>query len=90
MAIDAASNVADKRRIALPADLVQARKATREKDTRLAAEVRDCLNWARDASAWTLSHTIICQAPIVLTPVGNGAGVAYECWSEARGSRWTG
>lgn len=85
VAIDAVSGVAAERGIALPGDLVATRQAVREADTGLAATAWACGACALDAASCRLSATLVCQAPMVLTPAGDIAGLSTEAWHAARG-----
>lgn len=85
VAIHAVSDVADERGIALPPDLIATRDADRVNDTGLLASARACAACALDAAACDLSATLICQAPMVLTPAGDLVGIGTEAWHAAWG-----
>lgn len=85
LAIDAVSDIATERGLALPPDLVAARDAAKAADQSLVAQAQSCLACALDASQCPLSATLVCQAPMVLTPLGDLAGVSTEAWHAAWG-----
>ena len=78
VAIDAVGGVADERGIALPPDLIATRDADRAEDTGLLAAVGGCAACMVDAASCALSAQLLCQAPMVLTPIGDLYGVASE------------
>lgn len=83
LAIDAVSGIARERALALPPELIAARDAARAADNSSWAETRACLACALDASSCPLSATLICQAPMVVTPLGDVAGLLSEAWHAA-------
>lgn len=78
LAIEAVEGVARDRGIALPPGLEARRRADWDADHGIRATASACLSCAVDAATCTLSATLICQAPMVLTPLGDIAGAATE------------
>lgn len=78
VAIDAVSGVAEEHKITLPPDLIAARDADRAADTSFLANLGGCALCAVDAAQCHLSAQLLCQVPIVATPVGDVVGVASE------------
>lgn len=85
LAIDALSGLATERGIALPPDLVAARNAARADDTSLLSRAGTCLACAWNASNCPLSAILVCQAPMVVTPLGDVIGLGNEAWHAAWG-----
>lgn len=86
LAIDAVLGVARERGIALPADLIAASDAARAEDVSYLAQARACVTCALDPASCPLSSTLLCQAPMTLTPLGDVAGVSTEAWHTAIGT----
>jgi hypothetical protein len=78
VAIDAVSGVADERGIALPPDLTAARESARAEDAGLLAAVGGCATCMVSAARCELSAQLLCQVPMVLTPIGDLYGIASE------------
>ena len=78
LAIRAVQDVATERQIPLAPDLITAINAAWATDDSWAASAQSCLNCAIDPSQCELSATLICQAPMALTPAGDIAGIAIE------------
>lgn len=78
LAIDAVRAVAAEQGTALPADLVARIDQAYRDDSSLLATAADCAACAWDPAQCPLSATLICQAPMVLTPLGDLAGLALE------------
>jgi hypothetical protein len=86
LAIDALSGIAGERHIALPPDLIAARDAARARDTSLISRAGTCLACAWNAENCPLSALLICQAPMVVTPLGDVMGLGNEAWHAAAGA----
>lgn len=76
LAIDALTSLAENRAIPLPPDLLARRDALLAQDTGFLAAAGACLACAWDPSACGLSSELLCQVPMVLTPVGDVTGLA--------------
>ncbi|MFC2969299.1 hypothetical protein [Acidimangrovimonas pyrenivorans] len=87
LAIAAVEGVAERRAIALPADLAAARQAAWDEDHSWSATAGKCAACAIDAASCELSAVLICQAPMVLTPLGDIAGVGSESWHYLTGAQ---
>jgi len=78
LAIRALEGVAAERAIPLAPDLTTALAEAWEQDSGFWASAGGCLACAYDPAECTLSAELLCQAPMVLTPFGDIAGVAKE------------
>ncbi len=78
VAIKALTALAEERSIVLPANLVDAIAAADDDDHGLSAWALSCANCAYDARQCPLSPVLACQAPAVLTPLGDVLVVARE------------
>lgn len=78
LAIRAIEGVAAERAIPLPADLTTAMAEAWEQDSGFWASAGGCLACAYDPAQCTLSAELLCQAPMVATPLGDIAGLAKE------------
>lgn len=76
LALDALADLAVERGIALPPDLLETLRITREDDHGYYAQAASCAACAYDVTQCSLEQVMICQAPIALTPIGDIAGVA--------------
>ena len=76
IAIDALTEVAAERAVALPPDLIAARDAARATDDGWAHRTAACAACAYDPAVCSLSNVMICQVPVALTPLGDIAGLA--------------
>lgn len=84
-AIDGVAEIATNRAIPLPGDLVARIDKARAEDNGMLARAGGCLACAWNAENCQLSAQLICQAPMVLTPLGDLGGVTGEAWHAARG-----
>ena len=87
LAIAAVEGVARRRSIALPPDLVAMRQAAWDGDHSWTATAGKCAVCLIDAAQCELSAVLICQAPMVLTPLGDVAGLGAESWHYLTGAR---
>ncbi|MDP3339037.1 hypothetical protein [Frigidibacter sp.] len=78
LAIRAIEGVADERGLAIPPDLTDSIAAAWDQDSGFWASAGGCLACAYDPAQCTLSAELLCQAPMVATPLGDIAGVAKE------------
>ncbi|MZQ88674.1 hypothetical protein GVY41_05785 [Frigidibacter albus] len=78
LAIRAIEGVAAERGLPLPPDLGADLAAAWEQDSGFWATAGGCLACAYDPAECTLSAELLCQAPMVATPLGDIAGVAKE------------
>ncbi|WP_164738088.1 hypothetical protein [Frigidibacter oleivorans] len=85
IAIRAVEEVAAERGIPLPPDLTGDIAAAWAADSGFLARARDCAACAYDPADCTLSATLICQAPMIVTPAGDVAAVANEGFAYATG-----
>lgn len=85
LAIAAIEGVAAEQGVALPPDLVARRQAAWDAHTGLWTRLGDCAACAADPAACSLSAELFCQAPMVLTPLGDVAGLARAGWDAATG-----
>ena len=76
LAIDALSAMAAERDISLPPDLIARRDTLLSQDSGFFASAGACIACAWDPRACGLSAELLCQAPMVLTPVGDLTGLA--------------
>lgn len=76
IAIDALTDLAIERAIDLPADLIDRPTLARDTDFGLLAQATACALCAYDAGQCTLSQVLACQAPVVLTPIGDLLGIS--------------
>ncbi|MDE3122053.1 MAG: hypothetical protein KGK00_09780, partial [Paracoccaceae bacterium] len=86
LAIDAVRDVAAERQVPLPPDLTAAIATARAADESPLATAQSCAACAIDAGDCPLSPVLICQAPMVLTPAGDVAGIGLEMWHGASGA----
>ena len=75
IALDALVDVVHGRSLAMPPDLMAEVETARADDTSLLTQVGDCARCVYDPATCSLSNVLICQAPVVLTPVGDIAGI---------------
>lgn len=85
VAIEAVRSVALDRDIELNPTLKTDIKAAEEKDFGIIKLSGNCLKCAWDATQCELSAVMLCQVPIVLTPVGDFAGVFKGGWAYQNG-----
>lgn len=85
IAIRAVEGVAAERGIPLPPALADRIAAAWAADSGFLARARDCAACAYDPAECTLSATLICQAPMIVTPAGDVAAVANEGFAYATG-----
>ncbi len=78
LAIDAVADTATELGIAIPPELSTRMRLAREAESGMIASALKCAACAYDPGACELSAVLICQAPMVLTPLGDLAGVALE------------
>lgn len=78
LAIRAIEGVAAERGLPLPSDLTESIEDAWDQDSGFWASASGCLACAYDPAECTLSAQLICQAPMVATPLGDIAGVAKE------------
>ncbi len=76
IALDALTALVIERAIDLPPELSQRLIDRRTDDFSLLVQAADCVICAYDAGACSLTQVFICQAPVVLSPVGDLFGVA--------------
>ena len=87
IAIDALLDVAAERGLPLAPDLAARLQTARDADTSLLATASACAACAYDPAQCTLSATLICQAPMALTPLGDLAGITLEATNYATGAQ---
>jgi len=78
LAIRAIEGVADERGLVMPADLTDSLAAAWDEDSGFWASAGGCLACAYDPAECTLSAELLCQAPMVATPLGDITGLAKE------------
>ncbi|AMY67862.1 hypothetical protein [Frigidibacter mobilis] len=78
LAIRAIEGVADERGVPLPAELTAGIAEAWDEDSGFWASAGGCLACAYDPAECTLSAELLCQAPMVATPLGDIAGLAKE------------
>lgn len=83
--IAAVEGVAADRGVALPDALVADRAAAWDADSGYLARAGGCLACLWDAARCSLSQALVCQAPVVLTPAGDVAGLARAGWAWGTG-----
>ena len=76
LALDALLYTATHTAVALPPDLSIRLTSLREQDHGYLATAGSCAYCVYDATSCSLTEVFICQAPIILTPVGDLIGVA--------------
>lgn len=86
LAIDAVLAVAEERQLDLPPGLRDRIEARRGADHDWLASSRACLVCAADPAQCQLSAVLLCQAPMVLTPLGDLTGLAREGVNYVSGS----
>lgn len=85
VALAALRDLATDRGIALPPATVAAYDAAWEAESGLLAQMGDCAACAWDPAACSLSNVLICQAPVVFTPIGDVAGIVRAGLARATG-----
>ena len=85
LAIRAIEGVAAERAIVLPPGLTADLAAARDEDSGLLASAGGCLACAYDPAECTLSAQLLCQAPMLATPLGDIAGLAKEGFAYSTG-----
>jgi hypothetical protein len=78
LAITAVQDVAAERGTAITPDLAARIAAAKAEDHSLLASARACAACAINPASCELSAVLLCQAPMVLTPLGDLAGVTIE------------
>ena len=78
LAIDAVADTATELGIAIPPELFARMRLARDAESGVIANAQKCAACAYDPGACELSAILICQAPMVLTPLGDLAGVTLE------------
>jgi len=85
LAIEAVEGVAADQGLTLPPAYHRQRDAAWAEDSGWLAKSGDCLACAVNAANCDLSGILICQAPMVLTPLGDIAGIGVESFHWAVG-----
>jgi hypothetical protein len=75
IALDALVNVVQDRSLALPPDLMAEVETARADDASLLTRIGDCAKCVYDPATCSFSNVLICQPPVILTPVGDIAGI---------------
>lgn len=86
LAIEAVEAVAAEQQITLPDSYLQARRDAYDIDSGWLATSGACLACAVNAANCELSGILICQAPMILTPLGDVAGISVESYHWAVGN----
>ena len=86
LAIEAVEAVAQDQGITLSAAYQTKRTAAYDTDSSWLTQGGACLSCAVNAASCDLSGILICQAPMVLTPLGDVAGIGVESFHWAVGS----
>ncbi|MBI1218368.1 MAG: hypothetical protein GC186_07450 [Rhodobacteraceae bacterium] len=85
LVIDALKDVAAERGIAFPPPVQAQLQAADDADHGVVAGLGACGACLLDAGSCQMSWVLACQAPVVLTPLGDIEGVATESWHAANG-----
>lgn len=86
LAIEAVEGVAADQGLSLSDDYHERRAKAWADDSGWLTRSGDCLSCAVNAASCDLSGILICQAPMVLTPLGDLAGIGVESFHWATGS----
>lgn len=86
VALDALMEVVAERDVTLPADLLAQVDATREADSSAVTYAVNCAACAYDPEGCALSLVMVCYAPIVMTPLGDIAGITRAGMDLATGA----
>ena len=76
IAIAAVEGIATERGLTMPPDLMAARQALWDQDSGFVAVTGACLACAWDITTCSLSHALICNAPVMISPLGDVVGVS--------------